>query len=157
MRQVLAWRMEHDPATAAAAGGRAGRWWLLRAAAGPVRAAVRGRRPRRGGQRRLVRGGDWLLAGADGFSRLDVRIQLLTDDGAAIYGTYCGLLETNARVQAALSDPKSGTDFGDHYFRTTPRFETGDPRYAWMNQTLFVSEGRMLPGPIVQYRCYRVA
>ena len=105
----------------------------------------------------LSGGGDWLLAGADGFSRLDVRIQLVTDDGAAIYGTYCGLLETNARVQAALSDPKSGTDFGDHYFRTTPRFETGDPRYAWMNQALFVSEGRVLPGVIVQYRCYRVA
>jgi len=105
----------------------------------------------------LSGGGDWLLAGPDGFSRLDVRIQLVTDDGAAIYGTYCGLLETNARVQAALSDPKSGTDFGDHYFRTTPRFETGDPRYVWLNQTLFVSEGRVLPGPIVQYRCYRVA
>jgi hypothetical protein len=104
----------------------------------------------------LSGGGDWLLASADGFSRLDVRIQLLTDDGAAIYGAYCGLLETNAKVQAALADPKSGTDFRDHYFRTTPRFETGDPRYAWLNQTLFVSECRVLPGSIVQYSCYRV-
>ena len=104
----------------------------------------------------LSGGGDWLLAGADGFSRLDVRIQLLTDDGAAIYGVYFGLLETNAKVRAALGDPKSGTDFGDQYFRATPRFETGDPRYAWLNQSLFVSEGRVLPGSIVQYNCYLV-
>ena len=56
MRQVLAWAMEHDPAPGAAAGGRAG---LVVVAAGPagrsVPAAARGRRARRGGQRRVVR------------------------------------------------------------------------------------------------------
>jgi hypothetical protein len=40
----------------------------------------------------------------------------------------------------------------------TPRWRssTADPRYAWLNQTFFVGEGRMLPGLIVEYRVYRV-
>jgi Protein of unknown function (DUF3237) len=104
----------------------------------------------------LSGGGDWLLAGEDGFARLDVRAQFLTDDGAAIYSSYGGLLQMTPKVQAALADPKGSTDFADQYFRTTPRFETGDPRYAWLNQCMFVSEGRILPGRTVEYKCYRV-
>src|SRR6202795_3174078 len=53
----------------------------------------------------LSGGGDWLLAGADGFARLDVRAQFLTDDGAVFYGTYGGLLQMTPKVQAALTDP----------------------------------------------------
>lgn len=105
----------------------------------------------------LTGGGDWLLVGADGFGRLDVRAQFLTHDGAAIYLRYEGLLEMNAAVQAAVSSPDKGTDYGDQYFRSAPRFETGDPRYAWLNQALFVGEGHIRPGPIVEYKVYRVA
>lgn len=100
-------------------------------------------------------GGDWLLAGADGFARLDVRAQLVTDDGATIYLQYLGLLEMNEKVQAALT-AEAGTDYGDQYFRTNPRFETGDSRYAWMNQALFVAEGHIRPGRTVEYKVYRV-
>src|ERR1051325_4051688 len=71
----------------------------------------------------LTGGADWLFAGAAGFGRLDVRAQLVTEDGAAIYLSYFGILEMNAKIQQALSDPNSGTDFGDQYFRTSPRFE----------------------------------
>ena len=102
-------------------------------------------------------GGDWLLAGADGFGRLDVRAQFVTEDGAALYLSYYGVLEMNAKMQAVMADLKVGTDFGDHYFRTNPRFETGDPRYAWLNQTLFVAEGRFLPNRTVEYKVYRVS
>lgn len=104
----------------------------------------------------LTGGGDWLLAGADGFGRLDVRAQFLTDDGAAIYLAYFGLLEMNAKVQAAVSATDVGTDFGEQYFRTNPRFETGDPRYRWLNQSLFLAEGHLLPGRTVEYKVYRV-
>jgi hypothetical protein len=48
------------------------------------------------------------------------------------------------------------TDFADQYFRTTPRFETGDSRYAWLNQSVFVGEGRLYPGFGVEYRVYRL-
>jgi uncharacterized protein DUF3237 len=104
----------------------------------------------------LTGGGDWLLVGADGFGRLDVRAQFVTDDGAAIYLSYFGLLEMNAKIQAVVADTKLGSDFGDQYFRTNPRFETGDPRYAWLNQTLFLAEGHFLPGRTVEYKVYRV-
>jgi hypothetical protein len=103
----------------------------------------------------LTGGGDWILAGPDGWGRLDVRAQFLTDDGAAIYLAYFGVLETNETVQRALAEGR-GTEYGDQYFRINPRFETGDPRYAWLNQTLFVAEGRILPGPTVEYKVYRV-
>ena len=101
----------------------------------------------------LTGGGDWLLVGADGFARLDVRAQLLTDDGAAIYAYYPGLLELNEKVGQAIASGGS-TDYGDQYFRTTPRFETGDPRYTWLNQTLFAAEGRIGAG-MVEYKVYR--
>jgi Protein of unknown function (DUF3237) len=104
----------------------------------------------------LTGGADWLLAGADGFGRLDVRLQFVTEDGAAIYVSYFGLLEMNAKVQQALADENATTDYGDHYFRSAPRFETGDPRYAWLNQSLFVGEGHLLRGRTVEYKVYRV-
>jgi hypothetical protein len=104
----------------------------------------------------MTGGGDWLLAGADGFGRLDVRAQFVTEDGAAIYVSYLGILEMNEKVQQALTDPNRSTDYRDQYFRSAPRFETGDPRYAWLNQAMFVAEGHILPGPTVEYKVYRV-
>lgn len=101
-------------------------------------------------------GGDWILVGADGWGRLDVRGQLQTDDGAVIYVSYVGFLEMNERVQQANTSPEGATDYPDQYFRTMPRLESGDPRYDWVNRTLFVAEGRLQPGPAVQYRVYRV-
>jgi hypothetical protein len=101
-------------------------------------------------------GGDWLLLGADGFGRLDVRAQIETDDGALIYVQYHGVLQLNATVQAAMATAGS-TEFEDQYFRTAPRFETGDARYAWLNQSVFVGEGRLYPGFAVEYRVHRVS
>jgi hypothetical protein len=44
----------------------------------------------------LIGGGDdWLLNSPDGLARVDVRLQLPTDDGATIYITYFGVLELN--------------------------------------------------------------
>jgi hypothetical protein len=100
-------------------------------------------------------GGDWLIAGPDGFGRLDVRAQIETHDGAFIFLHYPGLLEMNVAIQTAMSNA-TGTDFGDQYFRTTPRFETGDARYSWLNQSVFVGEGRVLDGFGVEYRVSRV-
>jgi len=103
----------------------------------------------------LTGGGDWLLIGPDGYARLDVRAQLLTDDGASLYVQYNGLIQMNQKFADALAKGAS-TDYGDQYFRTTPRFETGDPRYAWLNQSVFVAEGRLGLGR-VEYKVYRVA
>jgi hypothetical protein len=102
-------------------------------------------------------GGDWALVGADGFARLDVRAQIETDDGALVYLCFHGLLEMNEKVMSAIgSGGDVETDYDDQYFRTSPRFETGDSRYAWLNQSLFVGEGRIYPGFGVQYQVYRL-
>jgi hypothetical protein len=103
----------------------------------------------------LPGGGDWLLVGPDGLARLDVRAQFRTDDGALVYVQYSGVLELNEKVTNALATGGS-TEVEDQYFRATPRFETGDDRYAWMQQSVFLSAGRLSNGG-VEYTVYRVA
>lgn len=100
-------------------------------------------------------GGDWILLGPDGWGTLDVRLTINTGDGAHIYVQYFGVVEYNEASNAANAGTRS-SDYTDHYFRTAPRLETGDPRYAWVNRTLFVGEGRLHPGPVVEYRVSRV-
>lgn len=100
-------------------------------------------------------GGDWLLIGADGFGRIDVRMNFATDDGASVYLRYSGLLELNPAVLQALGTG-AATAFEDQYFRTTLQAETGDPRYAWLNQSLFVARGRLRAGGGVEYEVGRL-
>jgi hypothetical protein len=104
----------------------------------------------------LSGGGDWLLVGPDGWGRVDVRAQLQSDDGAAIYATYTGMLELNEKFSQAVGTGGE-TRFDDQYFRTTPRFETGDERYAWLNTSVFVARGRAYAGGGVEYQVYRVS
>jgi hypothetical protein len=103
----------------------------------------------------LSGGGDWIVMGSDGWGQIDVRAQFGTDDGANIYAQYTGLLELNEKVMNSTVTGE-GTDFGDQYFRTTPRFETGDERYAWMTRSLFAAEGHLMAGGGVEYRVYRL-
>jgi hypothetical protein len=98
-------------------------------------------------------GGDWAQLGDDGFARLDVRGQLRTDDGATVYLSYAGVLELNEATMAGLAG--GSTEYDDHYFRTVPRFETGDERYRWLTTALFVGRGRLAPGA-VEYEIHRV-
>ena len=104
---------------------------------------------------RVGGGGDWVLVGPDGWGRLDVRLTIHTHDGAHLYVQYFGVIEYNDAAHAANAGERS-SDFADHYFRTAPRLETGDERYAWVNRTLFVADGRLHPGPVVEYRVHRV-
>jgi len=99
--------------------------------------------------------GDWLLVGADGYGRLDVRANFQMNDGALLYLSYFGVLEMSPALQNALATG-AGTGYEDHYFRTNPRFETGDPRYQWLTQTLLVGVGHVVPSLTVEYRVYRV-
>ncbi len=71
---------------------------------------------------------DWLLVTPSGVACVDVRMTLETDDGALLYVVYTGRanLETNLAYAA-------------------PTFETGDPRYAWLNGVLCAARGSWLP------------
>jgi hypothetical protein len=98
-------------------------------------------------------GGDWLLIGADGVGRLDVRATLRTHDGALIYMQYHGVIDLPG-LAARQAPPGGRGEYGDIYFMTAPRFETGDERYAWLNAVIAVGEGRSAPGA-VEYRVYQ--
>ena len=100
----------------------------------------------------LPGGGDWILVDGEGVGHLDVRATFATDDGAFIYAQYHGRLVFNEKVQAAL-EGRAESEFGDTHFVIQPRFETGDPRYTWINRVVAVAEGRVLPGA-VEYRVY---
>jgi hypothetical protein len=101
-------------------------------------------------------GGDWFLSGSDGFGRVDVRANIRTIDGAFVYLQYLGLVKLTPAVVAMLSGEPVPTGDEGQYFFIHPRLETGDARYAWVNQTMFLGEGRVSVGPRVDYRVYRV-
>ena len=88
--------------------------------------------------------------------RAAVALNVSGKKAAPLYIQYTGLLELNEAVQGALAS-NAGTDFGKQYFFTNPRLETGDERYAWVNTTFFIGEGRLLPGLGVEYRVWRPA
>ena len=96
----------------------------------------------------LPGGGDWTLLRADGVLELDLRFTLETDDGALIHMTSLGLRHGPADVIAALGRGES-VDPSAYYFRTLPRFETGHPKYEFLNRLLAVASGDRRPtGPI---------
>jgi hypothetical protein len=96
----------------------------------------------------LPGGGDWTLLRTDGVLELDLRITLETDDGALVHMTSFGLRHGPPDVIAALARGET-LDPSKYYFRTTPRFETGHPKYAFLNRLLAVSTGDRRPhGPI---------
>jgi hypothetical protein len=103
----------------------------------------------------LSGGGDWLVIDREGFGHLDVRATFLTDDGAYIYVQYYGVTQLTEAAAAALAG-KGQTEFGDAYFFSQPRFETGDPRYAWLNHTMAVGQGRLRPNR-VEYQVFAFA
>jgi hypothetical protein len=83
----------------------------------------------------LAGGDDWTTKRADGVLELDLRVTLQTDDGTLVHMTFEGL-----RDDAAPGTP---------YFRTLPRFETADPKYAFLNRLLAVGVGEIRPdGPV---------
>lgn len=103
----------------------------------------------------LPSGADWLLVDRTGIGRLDVRICMQTEDGANIYAHYYGVIDLDESVMQALTGGGE-TQFGQRRFLTTPRFECGDPRYAWLNDLIAVAEGRVISGHGVEYRVFEV-
>lgn len=85
-------------------------------------------------------GGDWVTLRADGSIKLDVRALLHTDDGADIFIRYEGV---GVRVDGTLR------------IVTAPLFETGDERYAWLNNVQAVARG-VSTGDKVTYEVFAV-
>lgn len=90
-------------------------------------------------------GGDWFRELADGYGYIDVRILMQTNDDALIHIAYQGFVEPTDTLSQAIESLKP-TSFSDQSIRTTWRLSTGDERYSWVNRSVFVGEGRFLPG-----------
>ncbi|MAI25609.1 MAG: DUF3237 domain-containing protein [Myxococcota bacterium] len=103
----------------------------------------------------LPGGGEWFLQGEEGLGQPDVRLLLQTEDGAYIYVHYSGVMDFNETAMSAISEGRS-TEFGDNLFLTQVRFESSDPKYAWLSKTIAVGEGRMHPD-CVEYAIHEVA
>ncbi|GAA1541983.1 hypothetical protein HD600_000855 [Microbacterium ginsengiterrae] len=87
---------------------------------------------------------DWLTIGPDGTAIPDVRMALKTEDGAFLYMEYRG-----------RGDASAGIDGSTMYTAIT--FETADPRYTWLNSSLFVGKGSIdIAAGIVAYDVYQV-
>lgn len=85
-------------------------------------------------------GADWQTIYPNGAADLNTRYAMRTHDGALIeiinLGSRHGPAEVLARVAAGEDVPPD-----QYYMRTHARLETGDPRYGWVNDTLFVGSG----------------
>ena len=85
-------------------------------------------------------GADWQTIFSDGLAELDTRYGIRTHDGAVIevinYGLRHGPADVMARVAAG-----EDVDPAQYYMRTHCRLESGDPRYGWVNKSLFVGIG----------------
>jgi hypothetical protein len=101
-------------------------------------------------------GGDWMWRSQDGFWRPDVRVQLVTDDEAVVLLHYRGLVQQTDAFKRAASENRE-TNWADQYMRMVMTFDTGSPKYAWLNQSLFLAEGRLLGASELEYEIYRVA
>ncbi|GGX48114.1 hypothetical protein GCM10007385_14910 [Tateyamaria omphalii] len=101
---------------------------------------------------------DWVHVRPDGVGVLDVRFTWETHDNALIYVQWLGRFwsrpeDAEYAADVAKADDPDGA--WRYYFRAAPRFETGDPRYAWLNNIVAVSKSRTgNGGPI--HRFYAV-
>jgi hypothetical protein len=96
-------------------------------------------------QGRILAGGaDFQLVRADGVAELHARYVIETSDGALIYVENSGLRygPADAMDKIRRGEP---VDPALIYCRTTPRFETSDPRYLWLTRHLFVASAVRYP------------
>jgi hypothetical protein len=85
-------------------------------------------------------GADWQTQFTSGTAHLDTRYALETLDGATIEIINRGFRHGPPEVIAALA---AGEDVpaDAYYMRTHATLETGDERYSWINNHLFVGTG----------------
>ncbi|GAB5415660.1 MAG: DUF3237 domain-containing protein [Congregibacter sp.] len=90
-------------------------------------------------------GADWIRLRPDGSAALDVRFCLETNDNALLYVHWqgrCWCAPEDAEYAFDVEKPDDPAGAWRYYFRAAPQFETGDPRYAWLNNIIAVTKSR---------------
>jgi len=105
---------------------------------------------------RVLRGGaDWqLIRRDDGFTDVDARYALETEDGAIVYVTNVGIRHAPPEVMRRLNAGEV-VDQSDIYFRAVPKFETAAPELQWLMRSIFISTGERYPNGVI-IRFWRV-
>jgi hypothetical protein len=103
---------------------------------------------------KLVHAFGTTVIGPDGWGRFEARSHFVTDDDAAIYITFEGVVEINEKTLRTRTGGE-GTTFGDQRLQLVAHAESGHPKYAWVNHSLFVGEGHFLVNG-VEYKVYRL-
>lgn len=105
----------------------------------------------------LAGGGDWATIDDQETLRLDARVTFETHDGALIFVSYRGVLRPMSKVRefSLRGGPATEEERAQLYFRTAPIFETGDERYAWLNNIVAVGLGESIGGA-VRYNVFEV-
>ncbi|WP_108667329.1 DUF3237 domain-containing protein [Euzebya rosea] len=85
---------------------------------------------------------DWLLEGPDGSAHIDVQFTIRTHDDALVFVRYYGRADHSGGV-------------GTSPLYSAPVFETGDPRYLWLNKVLTVGRAVVDAG-VIRYDIYEV-
>ena len=102
----------------------------------------------------LPGGADGQIVRPDGFSELDSRYALETDDGALITVRNAGIRHAAPDVMEKLLAGET-VDPTLVYFRTVPTFETAAPELEWLTRSVFVGIGERYPSEVI-VRFWRV-
>src|SRR5258708_28698032 len=89
-------------------------------------------------------GADFQVIRPNGFTELEAKYGFETDDGAVVYienvGIRFGPKDLLDRIaNGEIVDPSL------IYFRSVPKFETGDVKYRWLMENLFIGVGARHP------------
>jgi hypothetical protein len=88
-------------------------------------------------------GADWLTIDAEGHATMDIKVVLLTSDGAHVFATLDGRAHWPEQL-------------GQGTIYSTARFESGDGRYRWVNHLPLVSRGSVVEGRAVAHEIFEM-
>ncbi len=79
-----------------------------------------------------------------------------TSDAAIVTLTYDNALirESDAFMKALANGGETSVE--DQHMRMVAQFDTGDERYAWLTQSLFIGAGRVAGDHQIEYQIYRL-
>ena len=95
----------------------------------------------------LAGGADWQIVRTDGVVHLTARYTIESDSGGLILVNSEGYRHGPPEVMERLARDET-VDPALYYFRTFMRFETSDPKAAWLNRILAIGRGSRSSGAV---------
>ncbi|EPG75444.1 PF11578 family protein [Leptospira fainei serovar Hurstbridge str. BUT 6] len=96
---------------------------------------------------------DWLRICPDGTMRVDARVTIVTNDEAAIFVSYNGIIRISRGNFERMSQGETLTP-KDMYFVIAPTFQTAHENYLWLNQIQAVGKVSAIKGGKGGYVAY---